>query len=326
MGTDATQWPITAAMIWAAPAAGTGPDRWRRDLEEVRRCGYDQVDPTDSWLAVAELAPAERGEFGALVAELGLGMPALSTARRSVVDPERGDEELAYLHRVIDAAAELRIPLVSMGTFRPLTEAQRRALWFWTAAGPVDDPAQRPLAVARLRELADHAGSVGVALSLEMYEDTFLGEADSSVRLVEEIGRDNLGLNPDLGNLQRLHRPVEHWRAMAEKTLPLANYWHVKNYSRTEDASTGAIVTAPSPMLGGVIDYRWAVEYAFEHGFRGAFCTEHYGGDGLGMSAANRDYLRHLLAGTLARIPAEPRPWGREIDGAAQAAGTGESA
>jgi hypothetical protein len=34
---------------------------------------------------------------------------------------------------------------------------------------------------------------------------------------------------------------------------------------------------------------------ALAHGFRSAFLYEHYGGDGLSVSAANRDYLRRIL-------------------------------
>lgn len=154
--------------------------------------------------------------------------------------------------------------------------------------------------MARLRELADHAAQVGVAISLEMYEDTFLGTAQSAVRLVEEIGRPNVGLNPDVANIVRLHRPVEHWRSMLEQVLPHANYWHVKNYTRDETADGSAVATAPSTLRSGVIDYRWATRFAVEHGYTGPFATEHYGGDALGMIAENRDYLRSLLPYALA--------------------------
>jgi hypothetical protein len=44
-----------------------------------------------------------------------------------------------------------------------------------------------------------------------------------------------------------------------------------------------------------VINYRKAVRYALSVGFRGAFVTEHYGGDGLQVSSMNREYLRSIL-------------------------------
>lgn len=299
----AQSWPIAAAMINFSvaetdPSVQDAPaEGWAATLRQVRRAGFDHLDPTDSWLRVADLSSERRREFASVVAETGLAMVSLSTARRSVIDPERGEQNLAYCHRVLEVCAELGIGTVSFGLLPTLTPRQQGALWFWTAPGHVDpdDPEVWAMAVRRLRELGDHAASIGITIGLEMYEDTYLGTADSAVRLVQQIDRQNVGLNPDIGNLVRLHRPIEHWRSMIEKTAPYATYWHVKNYSRTEDESTGAIHTAPTSMELGVIDYRYAIGYAIEHGYRGAFLTEHYGGDGLSVSATNREYIRRVL-------------------------------
>ena len=132
-------------------------------------------------------------------------------------------------------------------------------------------------------------------LSLELYEHTFLGTASSAVRLVEDIGLDVVGLNPDIGNLIRLHEPVEDWREIADATMPYANFWHVKNYTRDEDAAAGLFSTVPTSLELGVINYREAVKIALRNGFQGVICVEHYGGDGLSVSATNRDYLRRVL-------------------------------
>ena len=83
-------------------------------------------------------------------------------------------------------------------------------------------------------------------------------------------------------------------------TLPYTNYWQIKNYYRDHDPATGAYATSPAPVESGAIDYRKALELALEAGFDGPICTEHYGGDGLGVSARNRDYLRRVLAVKLA--------------------------
>ena len=110
--------------------------------------------------------------------------------------------------------------------------------------------------------------SVGLPMALELYEDTYLGTADSAVRLVEEIGLDNVGLNPDVANLIRLHRPVEDWRELFAKTLPYANYLHVKNYTRDEAGRrTGR--ESPSTMETGLINYRQVLRDAVDRGFRG---------------------------------------------------------
>jgi len=297
-------WPIAAAMI---QYPGTLPDGtsvqdqsaegWAATLEDVVDVGFTELDPTDSWLRVADLEPSRLNEFMGVVRSLGLTIPAISTSRRNLIDEDRGEEYLAYGHRLIDTAVKIGAGAVSFGFFGPLTPEQQKALWFWTVDGYCnpDDKEHWDLAVKRVRELGKHAAEVGIELSLEMYEDTYIGTADGAVRFVRDVDLPNVGINPDLGNIQRLHRPVEHWLKMVEKTVPYAKYWHVKNYFRTEDATTGAIVTAPAPLELGLINYRVAIRKAIELGFNSAFLCEHYGGDGLSISGTNRQYLRRIL-------------------------------
>lgn len=301
----AQDWPIAASLLPlgdAHPDSASAPDdvaaRWVRDLETVSDAGFDDVDLTDSWTRYGDLSAEELALLRDSLDGLRLGAPSLSAIRRSVIDEAHGDEHLAYAHRTIDAAVELGAGVVSFGLHRALTPLQKEQLWFWTAPGhrdPIEDPDAWNSAVTRFRELGRHAADVGVLLSLEMYEHTFLGTSSSSVRLVEEIGLDVVGLNPDIGNIVRLHEPIEDWRTMMAATLPYANFWHVKNYTRDEDRAAGFVSTAPSYLESGVIDYRSAFSTALDAGFQGVICTEHYGGDGLSMSAANRDYLRERI-------------------------------
>jgi len=297
-------WPIAAAMIQYPNLLPDGRsvqdqsvEEWAATLDDVVDAGFTELDPTDSWLRLADLSPARLDAFMALVRSLGLTIPAISTSRRSVIDAEHGEAYLAYGHRVIDTAKAIGAGAVSFGLFEPLTAEQKKALWFWTVDGAKnpDDPAVWRKAVERIRELGRHAEDLGIEVSLEIYEDTYLGTADDSVRFVEAVGLPNVGINADIGNLLRLHRPVEHWQVMMEKLAPFAKYWHVKNYTRTEDPVSGAIVTHPAPLESGIVNYRAAIRTALAHGFRSAFLCEHYGGDGLSVSAANRDYLRRIL-------------------------------
>ncbi|AXB41167.1 sugar phosphate isomerase/epimerase family protein [Amycolatopsis albispora] len=304
----AAHWPIGAALL---QFPGVRPDgsavqdapaaEWARVFAEVAAAGFDHVDLTDSWLRPGDLEPARRDELARALKESGLGVTAISVVRRSVIDPdpEVAAANVAYLERTIDAAAELGITVVCVGLHRPLTPAQRDALWFWTEPGaqdPMGDERTWQLCADRLRALGRRAAGHGVALSLEMYEDTYLGTAESSVALLDTIGLDNVGLNPDIGNIVRLHRPIEDWERALAVMLPRANYWHVKNYHRDFDPATGAYFSVPAPMEQGVISYRRALDLALDAGFCGHICVEHYGGDGLSVSARNRDYLRELLA------------------------------
>lgn len=300
----ARSWPIAAAMLPFTSSTVSGGSVqnapagvWAAALAEVAHAAFTEVDLTDSWLRVGDLAGSRIAELRDVLHRVGVRPVAVSAIRRSVIDPVDGEGNLEYTHRTIDAAAALGCSVVSVGLHRPLLPEQASAEWFWTVQGPrdSDDAETWKLAVGRLRELGEHAQSVGLQLSLEMYEDTLIGTADGAVRMVEDIGHPVVGLNPDLGNLYRLHRPVEPFLEALAKCLPHTNYWHVKSYYRLEDASTGTVLTAPAPMESGSMNYRKAVKLALRAGFTGAFCVEHYGGDGLTVAARNRDYLRTLL-------------------------------
>lgn len=293
-------WPIAAALHqFAHPSVQHRPaESWLRDLTEVAGVGFRHIDLTDSWLRIGDLGAGRLAELEQVLAAASLEAPAVSITRRSVIDPEAAADNLAYTHRTLEASASIGAGVLSLGLHRPLTPAQQAELWFWNADGatdPVDDPETWADAVARFREIGRHAADYGMLVSLEMYEDTYLGTAEGAVRLVEEIGLDNVGLNPDIGNLVRLHRPIEDWREMLRLTLPHTNYWQVKNYHRDEDPRTGAVFTQPAPLALGFINYRDAMREALSLGFDGVICCEHYGGDGLGVSAQNMEYLRTLL-------------------------------
>ncbi|KAA0016818.1 sugar phosphate isomerase/epimerase [Salinicola corii] len=305
MTTDLADWPIAAAMLPfssrlpdGSPLQTASAEQWHPLFQEIAEAGFDHVDLSDNCFRPGDMPDDQLDALASVIKLARLKPSSISVVRSSVIDERHGDDHLAYSHRSLEAATRLGIGTVSIGLHRPLTEAQQRQLWFWTVAGHRDDPddrAQWQKAVTRIRELGQHAAELGIVLSLEMYEDTYLGSADSAVAMVEEIGLASVGLNPDIGNLIRLHRPVEPWLDALRKVLPWSNFWHAKNYMRDEDAERDHYVAFPAPMESGLIDYRQAMKLAVEAGFRGVICLEHYGGDGLSVCAANQRYLRERV-------------------------------
>ncbi len=301
----AETWPIAAAMLPFGSVDSTGgpihdaePEEWAKHLRLVHQLGFTEVDPTDTWVRVGDLTPERLADFKGVLTDTGLTIPAISTSRRSVMDPERGEEYLAYSHRLLDKAAELGIPLVSFGFFQAFKPAQEKALWFWLADGWHDDesPEVRARAASLIRELAVHAQDNGQQITLEMYEDTYVGTADGAVAFLQEVDHPACGLNPDIGNFVRLHRPLEPVQDMLDTLLPHTNYWHVKNYLRDEDPDTGQVMTFPVPMDFGLINYRAAITQAIGLGFKGAFLCEHYGSDAITVIGKNRAYIQDILA------------------------------
>ena len=300
----AEDWPIGAAMLQfpSVTADGrtvraAGPAYWRTVFSTIRSEGFDMVEIPSAWLAIGDMPSGELDALKAALAESQLGICATSVVRQSIIDAAHAAENIAATHRAIDAAAAVGSPLVCLGLHEPLNQTQLDVTWFWTVPGATnpDDRAIWNLAVSRYQELADHAAQVGVLISLELYEGTYLGNCDSALAFLHDIGRDNVGLNPDMGNLVRAPEDIEPWESMAVKVLPHSNYWHVKNYVRLEDPASGTYLSSPAPMASGLINYRKAIAFAVAHGFRGAFLCENYGGDGLTVSAENRRYIQRLL-------------------------------
>jgi sugar phosphate isomerase/epimerase len=227
---SAESWPIGAALLQFPSTTRLGlcyqdapVEQWSAVLREVALAGFDHVDLTDSWLRPGDLSPDRLENLIRALKDNGLGVTAISSIRKSVIDPdpEVSASNLAYTLRNVDAAAQIGTAVLSVGLHRPLTSAQQAAQWFWTEQGesdPVGDDRTWALAVERLRAVGSYAAKAGINISLEMYEDTYLGTADSAVALVTDIDLPNVGLNPDIGNLIRLHRPIENWEDMHLKT------------------------------------------------------------------------------------------------------------
>ena len=144
--------------------------------------------------------------------------------------------------------------------------------------------------------MGTHAAELGIEISLEMYEDTLIGTVDGALRVIDAVDLPNVGLNPDLGNVYRLHRDVDDFLEASARCAPRANYWHVKSYYRDEDRAREFVTTVPAPMEFGSMNYRSAITTAIRAGYTAPFCVEHYGGDGLSVAARNRDYVRRMIA------------------------------
>lgn len=302
---SALAWPIATSMLpFAAVAPGgtpnreAGPRAWSRVFAEIRAAGFDAVELSTAWMDLGAMSDVELESLRQVLEDEGVRPVALGVVRRSIIHPSDGEENTASTRRVIDAAAALGAHHVALGLHDALTAQQAGNLWFWTEQGVGHrEHALREAAITRMQALADHAPAE-VSLSVETYDEGLLATADGAVAFIRDVDRDNVGLNPDLGNMIRPQREIESWELLVARLLPYSTYWHIKNYSRVEH-TTGLTMSSPSSLASGVIDYRRALQYAVSVGYRGALLCEHYGGDGLSMAAEHQGYLRAVLA----RIP-----------------------
>ena len=280
------------------PVRELGAAGWERELRRLRAAGFAAVDFIDAWLAPAELDDRQLTELRDVLLACELSVAGVSISRRSVIDPVDGDANLEYAHRTLECTAFLGAPILNVGFHRPLLPEQTGTQW-WVVPGAADDRSEATWqsAVDRLRELATRAESLGLDLSLELYEDTLLDSGSEAARMVRAVGRTNVGINADLGNLIRVPRPLDQgWPELLLDCLPHLNYWHIKNYIRLEQPATNTFMSYPTELGVGVIDYREAIKIALESGYEGPLCIEYYEGDTLETATRSRRYLEALFA------------------------------
>ena len=293
---------LTAGMVKAPSVLPSGMPLssgnladWTNALTPFRDAGFTAVEVHNGWLPFPDFDSLETAKLITAAKSASVTIPSVAIARKSVIEPGQEDSNLAFTLRGLEVAAELGAGVVCIGLHPELTEAQRDARYFWEAAGRTDptDSKTWSTAVSRTQEIGNRAKELGLLLSLEIYEDTLLGSAASAVKFLNDVGMSHVGLNPDIGNLLRLDRPVSDWRGMFEATLPFTNYWHVKNYVRKE-SPTGA-TTSPTNLENGIIDYAEALAMAEGFGFEGIIVCEQYSDDWLEVLVENRLYLEALL-------------------------------
>lgn len=93
-----------------------------------------------------------------------------------------------------------------------------------TSGGSLDD--QRREFLARIRPLADEAAAAGIAICLETHGG-LLATGEMSAALVRQIGRPNVGINYDPGNV--IFYGATRPETDIERAVGLINHMHVKD-------------------------------------------------------------------------------------------------
>jgi len=161
---------------------------------------------------------ARAREVRKLTQEAGLTVAAYGSYYRAAQSEAAG---LAFAS-VLESAVELGAPLVRV--------------WAGTAGSAAASPAGRALVVADLARVAALAAEARVGVSLEFHNGTLADTADSTARLLAEVGQPNLATywQPPLeldtaacvSDLHRLlprltHLHVYHWLTLSDRR-PLA--------------------------------------------------------------------------------------------------------
>ncbi len=106
----------------------------------------------------------------------------------SIIASDDADREwrLSYTKQALDLAASLDAPATCVATGRP-------------RPGHMPEDAYETL-LRSIDELLDHAESVDVDLGIEFEPELLVENIDETLQLIEDVGRDSLGVNLDVGH------------------------------------------------------------------------------------------------------------------------------
>ena len=140
---------------------------------------------------------------------------------------------------------------------------------------------------------ADH----GLDISIEVHQGSIADNSQSTLHLLDMVGLDNVGANPDLGNV---YWHYEHPEETSEKAIvalaPRSTYWHCKNLRRLHIPELNKSWFIRVPLDDGDIDYRFAISAMVDAGYKGYLAVEGSNlGDQLTHDKRSADYVRSVL-------------------------------
>lgn len=240
-------------------------------IEIAGEIGYDGVEPMGREPHLPPDTSLDRArEFRALLDEHGLEVPCLATYTGGYVDvsDDEREAELADLERYLELADALDCDLVRHGVGGP----------------PVREVAESDFEVAAswLGRAADRAAEHDVRLAVEIHAHKLTETTESTLKLLDTVGRDNVGAIHDAGNMYIVDAP--YGPETVDRLGDRLFHVHVKDERRVDDDSLpgvfeletrhGPELFQPRRLGEGAVDHRPLFEALAESGYDGSLTAE----------------------------------------------------
>src|SRR4029453_15664613 len=153
-------------------------------------------------------------------------------------------------------------------------------------------------AADQLRVYGKQAADLGLKISIEVHQGSIADNSWATLHLLDLIGLDSVGANPDLGNIYwQYESPEETSEAAIVALAPRSVYWHCKNLRRIHLADLHRSIFQRVPLSEGDIDYRFAISAMVDAGYPGYLAVEGGNlGDQITQDRRSADYVRQILA------------------------------
>lgn len=282
---------------WRSAAPSAALQSWI--FQWARAAGFDGVDISDSW-NLRNLPPHELADIGARVQDAGLALPTLSSMGKTLHAPDLGAHNLASLLASLDVAHALEVPLVNLSLSTPRIPGVTPTFGVANTPGGSRGASDQDfdITIQRLQTLCRKADTLGIRLSLELHDRSLADSPASLIRILDAVGSDTLGANPDLTNGYRAYdTPDDTWQSTLEQLAPRTNLWHINNLQRVHVPDIARSVFVEAALGEGDIDYRWALNVMRHAGFDGWVVIENKSSrDTFELSQAGIRYMKALLS------------------------------
>lgn len=270
----------------------------RRYLPLVKSMGFDAVevgvDEQADEAAARDLAEEVRAE--------GLAIGAVR-AGGSLSHPLSAQAAYTRLQRAIRYAGWTGAEVVNTALVNPPSHpggpgSGHQGEQVSQGASRVASAYDFELTAERLRTAGRMAADLDVKISIEVHQGSIADNSTSTLYLLDLVGLDNVGANPDLGNIYwQYEYPEETPEAAIVALAPRALYWHCKNLHRVthiEEFHRSYFMRVPLP--DGDIDYRFAIAAMVDAGYDGYLAVEGVDkGDQLSKDRRSLRYVCELL-------------------------------
>jgi sugar phosphate isomerase/epimerase len=194
-----------------------------------------------------EADPADAREAGKQVRASGLEVVAFGSylGRQAPARPDAAARAAA-------CAAAMETPLLRV--------------WAEPAAGADD----RDQVISLLRTACDAAAPLGVTVVVERHIQSYVDTPERVEGFLADVDRENFALNYQVLDLIPA-TAAEAQPADATRLVPLARYFHLKNFRHHPDH---AHLLPGASLAGGALDYRAILRAALEAGYSGPLTLE----------------------------------------------------
>lgn len=280
---------------------GTMPPKAHRSgyLKLVREYGFDATEiPVPS---PAELEDGTARDFGQELRDAGVPA-ACVRAGGPIAHPTQGPKARAQLERGIRTAALIGASVVNTTFVQPATHPggpgeDRRGERISQGASRLANQHDYEETAKHLRAAGTLAADLGVQIAVEVHQGSIVDNSWSTLHLLDMVGLDNVGANPDLGNIfWHYDQPEESSEAAILALAPRSVYWHCKNLRRVYIPDLKVSRFIRTRLDEGEIDYRFAISAMVDAGYQGYLAVEGMDvGDQLTQDARSAVYVRQIL-------------------------------